>query len=156
MLSMFQWAAESADPPVYARRIVEEPTAGKPRDILMMQGIVDHYIMPPIADTSSLSLGLDLAGAELDDTPAEIKGLAPLGPLLPLAGRSQIGLPVSGNISATVTAVVTQHPSDGIEDGHEVVFQTDPPKHEYRCFLLGLVAGLPRVPSTGAPFDPCD
>jgi hypothetical protein len=55
-----------------------------------------------------------------------------------------------------VTAVVSQFPGDGIEDGHEVVFQTDPPKHAYRCFLLGLVAGLPRVPTLGAPFDPCD
>jgi hypothetical protein len=156
MLSMFQWAAEGADPPIYARRIVHEPTSGPPRNILMMQGIVDHYIMPPIADATSVSLGLDLAGPELDDTPAEIKGLAPLGPLLPLVGRSKIPLPAASNIGPGVTAVVTQHPSDGIEDGHEVVFQTDPPKHEYRCFLQGLVAGLPRVPSNGAAFDPCD
>jgi hypothetical protein len=159
LLSMFQWAAESADPPVYSRRITLEPTDGPPRNVLMMQGIVDHYIMPPIADATSLSLHLDLAGAELDNTPPEIRGLAPLGPLLPLVDRSVIPLPVGPNLPSaggvTVTAVVTQHPSDGIEDGHEVVFQTDPPKHEYRCFLLGLVAGAPRVPAPGSAFDPC-
>jgi len=51
--------------------------------------------------------------------------------------------------------VVTQHPSDGIEDGHEVVFQTDAPKHEYVCFLRGLLQNAPVVPSPGIPGDPC-
>jgi hypothetical protein len=156
MLSMFQWAAEAADPPVYDRRIVEEPTAGPPRSILMMQGIVDHYIMDPIADATSLSIGLDLAGAELDDNPGEGAALDPVVPLLPFVGRRQLSLPVARNISPTATAVVSQFPGDDIEDGHEVVFQTDPPKHAYRCFLLGLLAGVPRVPTTGAAFDPCD
>jgi len=159
VLSMFQWACESADPPVYGRRITVEPQSGPPRHVLMMQGIVDHYIMPPIADASSLSFSLDLAGAELDDTPAEIKGLAPVGPLLPLVGRRAISLPAGANLTSAagveLTAVVTQHPSDGIEDGHEVVFQTDAPKHEYVCFLRGLLQNAPVVPSPGIPGDPC-
>ncbi len=158
LLSMFQWAAESADPPVYARRITLDPLSGKPRNVLMMQGIVDHYIMPPIADALSLALHVDLAGAELDDTPPEIAGLAPLGPRLPLAGRHAIALPAAANLkgpNGTVTAVVTQHPADGIEDGHEVVFQTDPPKHEYRCLLLGLLSGAPSVPADAPALAPC-
>jgi hypothetical protein len=159
LLSMFQWSCESADPPVYGRRITVEPQGGPARHVLMMQGIVDHYIMPPIADSSSLSFSLDLAGAELDDTPPEIAGLAPVGPLLPLVGGSTIALPASANVTSAggvkITAVVTQHPSDGIEDGHEVVFQTDPPKHEYVCFLQGLLKGMPAVPAPGKPGDPC-
>ncbi len=159
VLSMFQWACESADPPVYARRITLEPEDGPARHVLMMQGIVDHYIMPPIADASILSFGLDLAGAELDDTPPEIAGLAPVGPLLPLVGSRAVSLPAGANVTSAggvkITAVVTQHPSDGIEDGHEVVFQTDPPKHEYVCFLQGLLKNTPVVPSPGIPGDPC-
>ncbi len=163
LLSMFQWSCESADPPVYSHRITWDAEDGPPRNVLMMQGIVDHYIMPPIADAESLSLGLDLAGPELDNTPPEIAGLAPVGPLLPLVGRSAIALPASANVSASqgtktgvkITAVLTQSPADGIEDGHEVVFQTDPPKHQYGCFLKSLLAGTPTVPGPGAALDPC-
>jgi hypothetical protein len=160
VLSMFQWAGEPADPPVYARRIVHEPVDGPPRHVLMMQGIVDHYILPSIANTTSLSFGLDLAGAELDYTVPEIASFTPLGSLLDLSGRGAITLPASGNVvgpgGARITAVVTQHPEDGIEDGHEVVFQTEAPKHEYRCFLESLRKGTPRVPAPGKAMDPCE
>jgi hypothetical protein len=126
----------------------------------MMQGIVDHYIMPPIADTASLSMGLDLAGPELDGTVPEIAMFPPVGTLLDLVGGQTIALPASGNATGPggvkVTAVVTQHPEDGIEDGHEVVFQTEAPKHEYRCFLEGLKKGVPKVPAKGAAMDPCE
>ena len=141
---------------MYTRRIVEEPTAGAPRSILMMQGIVDHYIMPTIADASSLSLGLDLAGPEVDVGVPEIAMFPGVGTLLDLVGRGSIPEPAQGNIGGKVTAVLTQFPSDGIEDGHEVVFQTEPPKHDYRCFLLTMLTGVPRVPSMGTAFDPCD
>ncbi len=36
---------------------------------------------------------------------------------------------------------MVQHAEDGIEDGHEVVFQTEAPKHQYRCFLESLARG---------------
>ena len=145
VLTLVQWAAEAGDPQIYARLIA-------PRHVLMMQGIVDHYILPRIANSLSVPLGLDLAGAELD---AAVAGQTPLSAMLPLAGRAPLALPAAGNASGS-TAVVTQHPEDGIEDGHEVVFQTDGPKHEYRCFLTTLLAGTPRVPSPGAATDPCD
>jgi hypothetical protein len=157
ILSFAQWALEASDPPVYTRAIVHEPRVGPPRDVLMMQGIVDHYIMPTIAEATSLSLGVDLGGPERDEGVPEIAMFPPVGTLLGLDGRGTIPLPTEGNVRGKVTAVLTQHPSDGIEDGHEVVFQTEPPKHEYRCFLIGLLnGGIPRVPTQGAAFDPCD
>jgi hypothetical protein len=159
VLSMLQWALEPADPPVYAARIVREPAFGPPRHVLMMQGIVDHYILPPIANATSLSIGLDLAGDEIDDDVPELASTTPLGPLLDLSGAHAIPLPAGGNVATAgeaVTAVVTQHPSDGVEDGHEAAFQTEAPKHEYRCFLEGLKDGAPRVPSPGGEFDACD
>jgi pimeloyl-ACP methyl ester carboxylesterase len=56
VVSLFQWAAEPADPLVYTRQLIREPAPGQsPRQVLMEQGIVDHYIMPPIANATSLS-----------------------------------------------------------------------------------------------------
>ncbi len=154
-LNLFQWAAEPADPPVYARYIVHEPRDGKPRDVLMVQGIVDHYIMPTISEASSLSLGLDLAGDALDKDTPEIADFPTLDARLQFSGRSHISLPASANIDASTTAVVVQQREDGVEDGHEVVFQTEPPKHMYRCFLASLLAGTPTVPAPAAEDAPC-
>src|SRR5262249_33858558 len=71
-LTLFQWATEPSDPQVYARSIVREPAAGEtPRHVLMLQGIVDHYILPSIANATSLSLGLDAAGPLYDAGSAE-------------------------------------------------------------------------------------
>jgi hypothetical protein len=142
-LTLVQWAAEPSDPQVYATR---------GRHILMVQGIVDHYILPSIANSTSLSHGLDLAGPQLDTQNSELASLmqTPLSQLLPLAGRAAIALPAQGN-QAGATAVVVQHASDGIQDGHEVIFQLDEPKAQYRCFLSTWVTGTPRVPASGMP-----
>ncbi|HEY4121748.1 MAG TPA: hypothetical protein VGM56_27970, partial [Byssovorax sp.] len=152
LLSLFQWGAESADPPVYTAGAVRAPTNGAaPRDVLMEQGIVDTYILPPIADAMSLSIGLDLGGEELDQSAPALAQFTPLGDLLGLVGRQKIAMPVAGNLTiggVSVTAMVAQHPQDDVEDGHEIIFQTDPPKREYVCLLMGLAAG------TGAPTIP--
>src|SRR6185437_5919473 len=74
VLTLFQWAEEPSDAIAYTRSIIREPPTGMaPRDVLMEQGIVDHYIMPPIANAMSLSLGLDLTGTPLDGTSAELR-----------------------------------------------------------------------------------
>ncbi len=159
-LTLVQWAAEPSDPPVYAHRIVHEPAAGAaPRHVLMEQGIVDNYILPNIANPSSLSLGLDLGGAPLDTDSVRLPQQTPVLAVLPLVGRGQIALPAAGNLTVggmRVTAVVVQHPEDGVEDGHEIVFQTEPPKHQYRCFLASFAAGkIPVVPPDAAADAPC-
>jgi hypothetical protein len=134
-LNLLQWAGEPADPPVYAGL---DPAPR--RHVLMFQGIVDTYILPPIANPASNSLGLDLAGAALEPS---------ITPRLALFGLSQVDLPVAGNDDGR-TRVVVQHPQDPVEDGHEVVFQTEGPKHQYRCFLEDLAAGrVPQVPVAG-------
>jgi hypothetical protein len=120
----------------------------------MLQGIVDTYIMPPIANAASLSLGLDLAGPALDAGHPALAGLPALAPLLVWSGRGAVGLPAAGNRDGT-TAVVVQHPEDGVEDGHEIAFQTEGPKHQVRCFLETLAPGPPRVPVGAGPLDPC-
>ncbi|HVK66270.1 MAG TPA: hypothetical protein VM694_17425, partial [Polyangium sp.] len=154
LLNLLQWAGEPADVQPYASRILRG-NEGSPRHVLMMQGIVDHYILPPIANPMSLSLGLDLAGPPLDAAHPELSVYAPLAPLLSLLGRSEIALPASGNAFGS-TAVVVQHPEDGVEDGHEVVFQTEPPKHQMQCFLESLAKGTPRVPTAAPVGAACD
>jgi hypothetical protein len=134
VLTLVQWAVESADPQVYGRSCAD-------RHVLMLQGIVDHYIMPPIANALSLALELDLAGPALESS---------LERDLPLAGSSARTLPIEGNQEGR-TRVVVQNREDGVEDGHEVVFQTDAPKAMYRCFLRTFAAGTPRVDTGSCP-----
>jgi len=160
VMTLAQWALEPADPQVYGASIVRAAPAGNPRHVLIAQGMVDNYILPRIANATNLSFGLDLAGPELDTAadPRLADQLA-LGPLLPLIGRRVIGLPATANVSVggrAVTAVVVHRPEDGLEDGHEAMFQTDAPKHAYQCFLASwLQAGTPTVPVDAGRDAPC-
>lgn len=146
-LSLIQWAAEPADPPVYGPRMLDG--SGAPHHVLMFQGIVDHYILPPMANASTLSFGLDVGVPVLDESAPELASYAPIASLLPLSGRSIVSLPAENNVAlaggASVTAVVSQHASDGVEDGHEVMFQEPGPKYQYRCFLASYARGGPVV-----------
>lgn len=156
-LGFFQWANDSADPLSFLRLLSSEAPASGRVHVLMMQGIVDHYIMPSIANATSLGLGLELGGVPLDATTPELEAFTPLAELLPLVGSGTTALPAEGNVEGPsgtpITAVVTQHAEDGVEDGHEVVFQTDAPKRAYACFLRTLqTTGVPRVP---APDEIC-
>lgn len=151
-LALVQWAAEAADPPVVGDRIVVPLGGGKARHVLMVQGIVDHYILPPMANATSLSFGLDLVGPSLDAMTPEVAQFDSLESVLSFSGRKKIDFPAKGNRmhadGSTSTAVVTQWPADGIEDGHEVIFQRAEPKYQYRCFLKGFAAGdVPTVPA---------
>ena len=138
-LALLQWAGEGADPPVFGAELRALGT-----HVLMMQGIVDTYILPPIANASSLAFGLDLGGPPLDASEPRLESFVPLASRLPLVGRGPVDLPASGNREG-VTAIVTQHLEGPIEDGHEVVFQTEGPKAEYRCFLETLARDEPPV-----------
>jgi len=155
-LNLLQWGGEVADPPVFAE-LVMAPTDGSTRHVLMLQGIVDRYILPPIANATSLSLGLDLGGTPLDEDHAELAGLRPLSEVMGFVGSEAIALPAAGNHPSGATALVVQHPEDGIEDGHEVVFQTEAPQHQLRCLLEGFAAGeTPTIPEGDGALDPCD
>lgn len=151
VMSILQWAAEPADVQVYGRSILREPKDGAVHHVMMVEGVVDRYILPPIANATALSLGLDLAGPQLDSDSPELASFTPLTAVLDLGGRQAIDFPAKGNIEredgSLSTAVVVQHVEDGIEDGHEAVFQREEPKRQYRCFLQSLVKGEPVVPS---------
>ena len=155
-LNLLQWAGEPADTPIYARRITGSDVVGGPRHVLMFQGIVDRYILPPIANALTISLGLDLAGTALDVGHPELGAFRSANDVLAYGGAKAITLPASGNRQAgdfAATTVVTQHAEDGVEDGHEVMFQRDEPKAQYRCFLSTFAAG--DVPVVPAPNGTC-
>ena len=139
-LTLFQWAVEASDPQIYAPTIIHPDGSGP--HVLMLQGLVDHYILPNIANAVSLPLGLSLGGAALDGTIPELiaSGQRSLVDLLPLVGRSALPLPASGNRFGR-TAIVVQNLGDSHEDGHETNFQTERPKRQYRCFLADIAAG---------------
>jgi len=134
--SLVQWAVEPGDSTVYAAQ-------AKSSHVLMLQGFVDHYIPPPVANAVSLPLALDLAGDALDQSIPETAMLENLVPLLPLVGRAQITFPVLAN--RTLARVVVQNRGDDIEDGHETAFQTEGPKVQYRCYLKTWLSGAPVV-----------
>jgi hypothetical protein len=147
-LTIFQWAQDPSDAQIYDVEFARQHSG---RNVLMLQGIVDHYILPTIANATSLAMGLDLAGPPLDDNNAELRALGdqvPLAKLLPLVGQKAVALPAAGDDGAT-TGIVVQNPGDAIEDGHEVNFQTATPKSEYRCFLDDVAKG--KVPTVRAP-----
>ncbi len=135
-LSLVQWAGEATDPAVHGALL-------RDRDVVMFQGIVDTYILPPIANPLSLSMGLDLAGPELTDP--RLATYRTFSELAPLVGSTTTAYPASGNQDHH-TRVLVQVREDGIEDGHEAVFQLQEPKDAYRCFLADRRASVvPRV-----------
>lgn len=134
LLSLLQWAGEPADPLVYGHLLTE-------RHVLVFQGVLDTYIPPPIASPVALSLGLDLAGDPLDQQLREWRSTLDD---LALIGRGSIPLPAAAN-DGGLTRVVTQHPEDGVEDGHEVLFQQPAARVQLECFLRSLADGAPRV-----------
>jgi hypothetical protein len=148
-LALLQWAGEAADPPVYGRALIDEAAPGEARHVLMLQGIVDRYILPPIAAAVALSLGLDLAGPSLDTGVAEIAHFPAMADLMALRGRGPVAAPVrenrQSNAGDSVTAAVVQYLEDGIEDGHEVAFQRADARAQYRAFLASWLASTPEI-----------
>ncbi len=148
ILGLLQWSGEGADV-APANRVLRD----RDLDVLMLQGIVDRYILPPIANTMSASLGLDLGGEALDEVTPEIADLRPLSELLPLSGGDQVALP---HAPSGPLRLVVQYPEDGVQDGHEVAFQLEAPQRATRCLLEGLAVGVaPVIPGGGGWLDLC-
>jgi len=178
VLSLLQWALEPADGAVYASSARQGP--GGLRHVLMVQGIVDHYILPPIANALSVPLGIDLVGEERDDCqspPDDIDptlkaamcsaydGMVPLDAIMPMADMARLPAPVTANRQGS-TAVLFQvnrrvpagnactKPDQG-PDGHEAIYEEPAAQYAYRCFLESWAStGRPTFPATRAVLDP--
>lgn len=154
-LSLLQWAGEPMDPPLYGHGLLRGSPPEDARHVLMFQGVADHYIPPPVANSLSLAMGLDLVGPSLDRTLPQYRALADLLRWSPGVVRTP---PTGLNVlvgEQKRTAGVVQVEEDGIEDGHEVVFQQGGPKHVIRCFLTGLLDQAPLIAELGTELSPC-
>lgn len=143
-LNLLQQVGEPADPQVYAASLASRDDL----DVLMIQGIVDTYILPPIANAISLPLDLTLAGEALEATDPRTAGFdgfvqANVNP------DPQTSLPAVGKAGERF-AILVQHVEDGIENGHEVAFQLGAARRQLRCMLSDRI-----VVDAGAEGDPC-
>ncbi len=124
----------------------------------MIQGIVDRYIMPPMANAMTIAMGLDVAGPTYDAE--DLPDLPSVDSVLGYSGASALDLPAWGNEEddgKDLTAVVVQHREDGVEGGHEVAYQKPIARWQVRCFLQTLVEeGVGVVGRSGQADDPCD
>jgi len=136
VLSLLQWAGEASDPPVYGERM---RAAGVGPHAFVVQGIVDTYILPPIASATNLSFGITQGGEALDASAPGLEAFRPLGGLLPLAGLTPASLPATAQGSAL--RVVVQHAEDGLEDGHEIAYQSSDARAQVACFLATYASG---------------
>ncbi|MBX7191758.1 MAG: hypothetical protein K1X94_06860 [Sandaracinaceae bacterium] len=153
VLNLLQWAGEEADAAVYAPLLLRDAAPGTARHILMFQGIVDTYIPPQVANALTIALGIDLAGQAIDREDPRLSGVESVLDVLPLRGRDDLAYPVRENLHLpvrAVTAAVAQHPDDGIEDGHETMWQTEPPRAQFRCFLHTMSDAAPTVADPSA------
>jgi hypothetical protein len=108
----------------------------------MVQGIVDTYILPPIANAASASLRLAPGGEALDvEVMPEHQGVVEAARLV---GRSPVELPTRGNLDGW-TGVVVQRTEDGVEDGHEVAYQDADVRLAVQHFLASRASGAPEV-----------
>lgn len=148
-LTVLQWALDMADVGPFAEALGRRP--GGPH-VFMQQGIVDRYILPPIANTLSLAWSLDLTGPSLDGEHAQLMAFDPFERLAPFVGATRVAGSLRGNRAAgTQTRALRQYLEDGVEDGHEVAFQRADARRDLRCFLRSwLQEGVPGVPGGGA------
>ncbi|MFO0724282.1 MAG: hypothetical protein U1E65_10895 [Myxococcota bacterium] len=146
--SLVQWATEPSDSQIFAPQLSQQRQQ-KPLHVLMFQGIVDHYIMPPIVHPLVRAMQLDMVGPGIDATVPEIASFLPLASVVASEGRRRLDGTAQANLQDGASGAVIQHRSDGIEDGHEVMFQTPEAKDEVRCYLKSLSDSAPRVTASG-------
>ncbi|HKA89700.1 MAG TPA: Ig-like domain-containing protein [Haliangiales bacterium] len=146
VLAAAQSFLDAADPLDYGGAIVHETSAGHaPKNILMIQGIGDHYVPDALCEALA-------AAIRVSPTPnpplGAVAGLTALGvPALspPISGNATVG-------SATVTAVLAQYPPVVGEEGHFVYFWNVDARGQYGEFLRSLVAtGTATFVAPGTP-----
>jgi len=142
VLSLFSMFLDPAEPISYGPYIIHEPRDGaRPKHIYMPMGIIDHYMLPDIANAFAVSIGLDLVEPVIEASSARA---------VELAGERIIAAPVQGNLETPkgpATGAFIQFPEGGIIDGHHVTFQLEEPKYQYGCFLESYMPGeCPRIP----------
>ncbi len=139
--TLWQTALEPVEVMSWGRATIRHPLPARaPKPILLVEGVVDSYHLPRMVNAYAMSVGLDLAGPEAEDTAAADYALV---------GREVLPPPVSGNIdlaSGDITAATIQR-AQNHQDGHYVPFELDDVKYRYSCFVASLVRdGIATIP----------
>jgi hypothetical protein len=139
-LNLLETAWETVDPIVYTSRVGHRPLPGHPtRHIYEPAGRGDRYF--PVTTFDAMALAYNNQQAGMSMWPSMQQSLAQRNAqgLLPYPAAnnrtSEQGVPYTG--------VVVQYEGDGIADPHAIYRQLDAVKHQYSCFLDGLVRGQP-------------
>jgi hypothetical protein len=146
LLHMFQSLWDYADPTTRAPFVAKAPHAGKaPVPFLMTAGVIDGYFHPLAENAVAVARGATQAGASVDPS---------LEDTLKLAGRALGTYPLKGNLNGAAAGVVQG--ASPFELGHFVVFEQDPFRAQYTCFLQSVgSAGGARISAPGALSAEC-
>jgi hypothetical protein len=112
--------------------------------VLLIQGVVDTYYLPPMQASLAVSARVDVVGPTVD--PLLVAAVAG-------AGGAQRDAPLSSNRAVDggfVTLGATQFAALPGEDGHFVVFDQGRVQSQYVCWFETAAKGAPTVV---APFD---
>lgn len=156
-MMLVQWLAAAADPTLYAPDILRAPTKTAPH-VLAISGQFDRSSSEWVQQVYATALGVDLAGPELGaDNKTRILEY------MQQFGARQLDYPVANNLEipgqGMRTAVVVRHFNSGRagNNGHNVTYDIDPPKHQYGCFLQQLADGrAPVIVEGSVQNGPCD
>ncbi|MCP4805174.1 MAG: hypothetical protein GY913_04655 [Proteobacteria bacterium] len=83
-----------------------------------------------MTNATAVSLGLDLVEPALDAEHPELADFTPLEDMLHLGSGELVSAPTGTHH--------IQYAEDGLQDGHEVLFQLDAPRQDIRDFLAEL------------------
>ena len=152
VVNLFQTFAESAEPMNWARRWAREPAAGSaPKQVLIIEGVVDGYFPPPMINALALASGVEPVAPTVEES---------LTKALELSGGRVLPAPAWENYSASggkASLLLKQYTQPPGMSGHYVPFQLPEPKYQYRCFFESFVRTGKAVvfPSLSEPLAPC-
>ncbi|MFT3771026.1 MAG: hypothetical protein QM820_36895 [Minicystis sp.] len=133
-LTLFQTVMDPVDVTNWARHIAKDPLPGNaPKPLLFIEGVIDTFHFPRMANTHGMAAGLDVIAPLVDPSAADDYALA---------GHGAITAPASNNIQApggSVTGVTLQREQRPGIDGHHVPFEWGDVKYRYSCFFDSLV-----------------
>ncbi|MCA9665006.1 MAG: hypothetical protein KC503_05435, partial [Myxococcales bacterium] len=141
-LNLAQTLWEPAEPINWAARWAIDPRAGgRPRHLLIIEGVIDGYFPPPAVNAAALAARAEPLLPTVESTMLDD---------VALVGGRGLSAPAGNNLQTEtrkVSSVVAQHEAPAGIDGHYVPFEVVAAKHQYRCFVQ---SGGERVPAGDA------
>ena len=143
-LMLMEWTLGAVETTTNVTTLMRYP-AKTPPHVIGFSGYNDFLLRDPVQQPFFLALGSDLLGDDIGWARRHT-----LMPELTLGGARQLSYPAVNNQwiegHGPRTNVVMRYRGDNpalLYNGHEVLFQSDPIKHQYGCFLAHLAQDVP-------------